>query len=90
MPDWQADARALLARFRVNLGLAPVKAPFFSLVNELTDLCPEFRSLWADYEVSSPGEGATHFYSRRHGDQHFRHHLLMPETWPDLDRKSVV
>ena len=84
MPEWQADARALLARFRVNLGLAPDKAPFFSLVNELTDLCPEFRSLWADYEVSSPGEGATHFHSRRHGDQHFRHHLLMPETWPDL------
>jgi transcriptional regulator with XRE-family HTH domain len=84
MPDWQADARALLARFRVNLSLAPDKAPFLSLVNELTDLSPEFRRLWADYEVSSPGEGATHFHSRRHGDRHFRHYLLMPEAWPDL------
>jgi hypothetical protein len=84
MPDWQVDARALLAMFRVSLGLAPDKAPFFSLVNELTDLSPEFRRLWAVYEVSSPGEGATHFHSRRHGDQHFRHHLLMPEAWPDL------
>jgi transcriptional regulator with XRE-family HTH domain len=84
MPDWQADARALLARFRVNLALAPEKAPFFSVVDELTDLSPEFRRLWADHEVSSPGEGATHFRSPRHGDQHFRHHLLMPEAWPEL------
>lgn len=84
MPDWQADARSLLARFRVNLGLAADKAPFFSLVNELTDLSPEFRLLWADHEVSSPGEGATHVRSRRHGERHFRHQLLMPETWPDL------
>ena len=84
MPDWQADARALLARFRVNLGLAADKAPFFSLVNELTGLSAEFHHLWAGHEVSNPGEGATHFHSRRHGDQHFRHHLLMPEAWPDL------
>ena len=80
MPDWQVNARALLARFRVNPGLAPDKAPFFSLVNELTDLSPEFRRLWAVYEVSSPSEGGTHFHSRRHGDQHFRHHLPMPEA----------
>jgi transcriptional regulator with XRE-family HTH domain len=84
MPDWLADARALLARFRVNLGLAADKAPFLALVDELTLCSAEFRSVWAEHEVRNPGEGATRFHSRRYGEKHFRHHLLMPEAWPDL------
>ncbi|AYD00377.1 helix-turn-helix transcriptional regulator [Neorhizobium sp. NCHU2750] len=84
MPDWENDARALLARFRINLGLATDKVPFSSLVDELTGLSAEFRRLWAEHEVSNAGEGVTLFHSKRHGHHRFRHHLLMPEAWPDL------
>ncbi|WP_448950650.1 helix-turn-helix transcriptional regulator [Labrys neptuniae] len=84
MPDWEMDARALLAGLRINLGRAADKAPYFSLVEELTGRSAEFRRLWAEHEVRDPGEGVTHFSSPRHGDLHFRHHLLRPEAWPDL------
>ncbi|MBP0579760.1 helix-turn-helix domain-containing protein [Labrys sp. LIt4] len=84
MPDWEADARALLAKFRINLGLAVDKTPFLSLVEDLAGSSAEFRRLWAEHEVSDPGEGVTYFHSPRQGDRHFRHHLLMPEAWPDL------
>jgi transcriptional regulator with XRE-family HTH domain len=84
MPNWGADARSLLAKFRMNLGRAADKAPFFALERELSRGSDDFRRLWAEHEVSDPGEGVTHFLSPRRGEIWFRHHTLMPEAWPDL------
>jgi len=84
MPNWEADARSLVAKFRLNFGQAGGAAEFASLVAELSGVSAEFRRLWAEHDVSDLGEGVTMFASPRHGPLRFQHYILMPEFLPDL------
>ncbi|MBV9523528.1 MAG: helix-turn-helix domain-containing protein [Alphaproteobacteria bacterium] len=84
MPSWEADARSLVANFRINLGRAGDAGAFLSLVAELNAVSADFRRIWAEHDVSDPGEGVTRFSSPRHGDLLFRHHSLRPDALPDL------
>lgn len=84
MPRWEEDARAVLSGFRVNLGRAVDPSPFRMLIAELLSKSADFMRLWAEHDVSDVGEGVTQFRSPRHGVKMFRHHLLMPESRPDL------
>jgi transcriptional regulator with XRE-family HTH domain len=84
MPHWEMDARALLAKFRMNFGQAADAAAFLSLIAELTRISADFRRLWAEHDVSDLGEGVTEFSSPRDGAMRFQHQILMPEALPDL------
>jgi transcriptional regulator with XRE-family HTH domain len=84
MPDWDADARALVAKFRMNFGQAAEAAAFQSLIAELHAVSVDFRRLWAEHDVSDLGEGVTRFTSPRDGAMRFQHHTIMPEAMPDL------
>lgn len=84
MPEWRADARALVAKFRINFGRAVDKQPFLALIEELRAVSDDFMQLWIAHDVIDPGEGVTRFLSPRSGEMRFRHHLLIPEAWPDL------
>jgi len=84
MPTWEADARAVVAKFRLNYGQAADAAEFSSLVAELDRVSPDFRRIWAEHDVSDLGEGVTFFRSPRHGEMRFQHYLLIPEFLPDL------
>jgi transcriptional regulator with XRE-family HTH domain len=85
MPSWEADARAVLASFRMNFAAAAGDAAFAALVARLEEISPEFRRMWAQHDVSLLGEGVTCFFAPRHRRPlTFRHHLLMPEALPDL------
>jgi transcriptional regulator with XRE-family HTH domain len=84
VPNWEEDARRLLAKFRMHLGQAAEPAPFHALVAELAALSADFRRLWAEHEVSDAGEGITRFLSPRDGAMRFRHQTLIPEAWPEL------
>jgi transcriptional regulator with XRE-family HTH domain len=84
MPNWEADARSILAKFRMSFGQAPDAAAFLSLISELSGVSADFRRMWAEHDVSDLGEGATHFVSPRQGERLFQHHIMMPEAWPDL------
>ncbi|HXQ42519.1 MAG TPA: helix-turn-helix transcriptional regulator [Candidatus Udaeobacter sp.] len=84
MPNWEADARGLLAKFRMNFGQAADAKEFLSLISELNISSADFRRMWAEHDVSDLGEGVTHFSSPRHGELVFQHHTMMPEALPDL------
>ncbi|MCB8879571.1 helix-turn-helix domain-containing protein [Acidisoma cellulosilytica] len=84
MPDWEGDARALVARFRLNFGQAADAAIFQTLISDLNAVSADFRRLWAAHDVSDAGEGVTHLISPRHGERRFRHQVLLPEAMPDL------
>jgi transcriptional regulator with XRE-family HTH domain len=84
MPNWETDARSLLAKFRMNFGLAADTREFQSLISELSAVSVDFRRMWAEHDVSDLGEGVTYFSSPRHGEMIFQHHILMPEALADL------
>ncbi len=84
MPDWEADARGLVAKFRMNFGQAADAADFSSLIQALNSISADFRRIWAEHDVSDLGEGVTQFSSPRHGEMRFQHYILMPEFLPDL------
>lgn len=84
MPDWETDARNTLAKFRINLGQAADPAPFLQLIAALEKTSPDFRRLWAEHNVSDPGEGVSRVSSPRAGTQVFQHQTLMPEGLPDI------
>jgi transcriptional regulator with XRE-family HTH domain len=84
MPSWEADARSLVAKFRMNFGQAADTKEFASLISELNAVSADFRRIWAEHDVSDLGEGVTQFSSPRHGELRFQHYILMPEFLPDL------
>ena len=84
MPSWEADARSLVAKFRMNFGQAADAKEFSSLIAELIRISPDFRHIWAEHDVCDLGEGVTRFSSPRHGELRFQHYILMPEFLPDL------
>src|SRR5258708_791271 len=84
MRDWEAGARGLVAKFRMNFGQAADAADFSWLIQALNSTSADFRRIWADHDVSDLGEGVTQFSSPRHGEMRFQHYILMPEFLPDL------
>jgi transcriptional regulator with XRE-family HTH domain len=84
MPNWESDARSLVAKFRMSFGQAGGAEEFASLVAALNGVSADFRRLWAEHDVSDLGEGVTVFASPRHGPMRFQHYILMPEFLPDL------
>ena len=84
MPDWDADARSLLSKFRLSLGQAAEPGEFLALISALNAISADFRQIWAEHEVSDVGEGVTRFCSPREGEILFQHQTLMPEAHPEL------
>src|SRR5262249_33904373 len=52
MPSWKADARAVLAKFRMNFAQADGDAGFAALVSRLSEVSADFRRMWAEHDVS--------------------------------------
>jgi len=85
MPSWEDDARTVLASFRMNFAAASGDPEFTALVARLNAASPVFRGMWPEHDVGQVGEGLTRFSAPRHGRElTFRHHILMPEAFPDL------
>ncbi|GAB0118789.1 helix-turn-helix transcriptional regulator [Acidisoma sp. 7E03] len=84
MPGWEADARALVANFRLNAAEAIDPAPFRRLAAELAADSPAFRRLWEDQVVGEIGEGVTRFLSPRLGLCTFRHQRLDMPAMPGI------
>jgi hypothetical protein len=49
--DWEEHARRLLAEFRTDYDLYPGDHVLQARVEQLHEICPEFREWWQDYEV---------------------------------------
>jgi transcriptional regulator with XRE-family HTH domain len=57
LPDWEADARFAVASFRVDVLRAGETHAAAALAAELLETSADFRRLWAEKELHSPGVG---------------------------------
>lgn len=55
LPDWETEARFVLATFRLDAARAGDSPEAASLVAELQETSPDFRRLWADKETRHHG-----------------------------------
>lgn len=61
MPNWQRDARFVVAAFRADTARAGAASNVKALVDELCRLSPEFAAMWRDNDVRTTyGEAAKH------------------------------
>jgi transcriptional regulator with XRE-family HTH domain len=84
MLNWEDDARALVAKFRLNYGQVAGSIEFSSFVQEMIAHSEDFRRMWADHEVNNLGEGVYFYRTARCGTLVFQHSTLVPEVLPDL------
>lgn len=84
MPDWADDARAMLAKFRLEFSRAGDDPAFAALVRELGDISPEFHRWWAQHDVMGRGEGIKRFQHPTLGEIRFEHTSFIVEDAPDL------
>jgi transcriptional regulator with XRE-family HTH domain len=57
LPDFEASARSMLARFRADHAANVGDPAFAELVDVLNEISPEFRRFWPAHEVRGSGEG---------------------------------
>src|ERR1700684_1704671 len=53
MPNWQRDARFVVAAFRADTARAGAAGNVKALVDDLCRLSPEFEAMWRDHDVRS-------------------------------------
>lgn len=79
---YEAMARRIIAKFRVDYSQVPGDPAFDELIGELSARCPIFRRLWSSAEVIGRSEGvASH---PRFGGMTFEHSSYVPEGSPTL------
>ncbi len=82
--DYQAMARRVLSKLRVDYGQAGIDPAFDTLIEEMTEICPMFRDLWRSPEITGHSEGV---HAERHptlGDITFAHSSYVVEGAPSL------
>jgi transcriptional regulator with XRE-family HTH domain len=84
MPDWETDARAMVAKFRVEFGRHSQDPAFHDLVEALSLRSADFRSWWSEQDVLDLGEGHKRFHHGRAGEIQFEHTTFVVENAPDL------
>lgn len=88
--DWEQMTRGMISAFRAARAQARDKAPFDSLVEELSGLSPEFRAWWQDTEVKGFEEGRKRMLHPRAGRVDFTYVALTPEGRPDLSLVTYI
>jgi len=53
MPNWESDARFVVAAFRADTARAGTAQNAKALVDELCRLSPEFEAIWRDNDVAA-------------------------------------
>jgi len=85
LPNWSADAQALVAKFRSNYGKYRDDPAMEALVKEMTQSSPEFRKLWQRHDVMNSGEGIKIIRVEGKGIQRFEHTSFSVNGEPDLN-----
>jgi transcriptional regulator with XRE-family HTH domain len=80
--QYEAMARRVLSKFRVDYSQSPDNAAFDALIAELSAKCPIFVKLWNSAEVLSRSEGVAHYPQL--GGVSFEHSSYVPEGSPTL------
>lgn len=74
--DWEAEAQALLARFRAATGRHTDDPRFAGLAEELTSISPEFATWWPRHDVLASSSGSKRLRDPRRGIVTFDHTVL--------------
>jgi transcriptional regulator with XRE-family HTH domain len=88
--DWEQMARGMISAFRAARAHAQDKAPFDSLVEELSAQSPEFRDWWQDTDVQGFEEGRKRLLHPTSGHIEFTYVALTPEGRPDLSLVTYI
>ncbi|MCL7997967.1 helix-turn-helix transcriptional regulator [Brucella sp. 21LCYQ03] len=88
--DWEHMARGMIATFRAARALAVDKAPFDSLIEELSDRSPEFNEWWQDKDVQGFDEGCKRLQHPKMGKIEFTYVSLTPQGRPDLSLVTYI
>ena len=84
-PDaYEAMARRVLAKLRVDYSQAGADPAFDALIEELSDACPEFRRLWRSPEIMARSEGVHLLRHPQLGGITFEHTSYQVEGAPTL------
>ncbi|MGO1080383.1 helix-turn-helix transcriptional regulator [Inquilinus sp. CA228] len=84
MVDWEADARRVLAKFRLDHSRAGGDPAFAALVEALQAASPEFRRWWPGQDVAERSEGIKRIRHDTLGLLEFAHATFTVEGAPDL------
>ncbi|HLF09868.1 MAG TPA: helix-turn-helix transcriptional regulator [Gammaproteobacteria bacterium] len=79
---YEATARRILSKFRVDYSQVPTEPEFEELIAELAARCPIFRRLWNSPEVLGRSEAVAHHPQL--GGITFEHSSYVPEGSPTL------
>jgi hypothetical protein len=82
--DWESVARYVVGAFRVDAARAGVAEEAEPLIDELSRLSPEFKSMWAENDVQRHGEAVKHVRHPVLGSIAFEHSTFAVEGRPDL------
>ena len=80
--QYEAMARRVLSKFRVDYSQSPNDAAFDALIAELSDESEAFRRLWGSSEVMTRSEGVGRYPHL--GGVSFEHSSYVPEGYPAL------
>jgi transcriptional regulator with XRE-family HTH domain len=86
--DWDAEASALLARFRAAAARHPGDPAFGALLARLQEASPEVRQWWPRHEVAPLGSGRKRIHHDVLGDLDFQHVTL--QVAEDPEQKLVT
>lgn len=87
MPDWESDARDLVARFRSEIASAPPNDRVREVVAEVSSCSAEFRTWWDDHDVS---EHRTRLRRLRHPVHGIRLMRILPVRSPEMASALIV
>jgi transcriptional regulator with XRE-family HTH domain len=88
MLDWEADARRVIARFRLDFGRSGNDPAFLDLVRNLEEASPEFARWWRQHDVDGFGEGVKRVRHPRLGDIEYEHAAFTVEG--DANLRMIV
>lgn len=88
--DWEQMSRGMISNFRAARAQAQDKAPFDSLIDELSTSSPEFRAWWQDTDVKGFDEGEKRLRHPTGGHIEFTYVALTPTGRPDLSLVTYI
>jgi transcriptional regulator with XRE-family HTH domain len=83
-PDWESVARFVVGAFRVDAARAGASTEVQPLIDELSELSPEFKAMWRDHDVSSASEAVKHIRHPVLGALAFEVSAFLVDGRPDL------
>lgn len=86
--EWEKDAAAMLARFRLAAARRPGDPDFAALIEDLHRHSAEVRSWWSRHEVLLPASGTKRLHHQLLGEITFNHVVL--QVTDDPDQKLVT